>query len=240
MAAVFDSSNNFFSSATGPAANSPLTYCCFFYMTFSDGLQTILDLYDGSDGDQIALDRSNVLHLNGATSGSGVVNGPTVVTNKWYFVAGSLNGNDGRLYAKVLGGPCLSVYRSTGTWTQYAVQSVSFGAEANNLSNFGGTICSGRVWTGVLSQAELELESQSLSPVRTQGLWDWWMMENVNDVRGRTGRDTLMTVNSPGTMGFMGDPPIAPYAPNVLPGRLARVPSSGASAPPFGGCAYEC
>lgn len=103
-------------------------------------------------------------------STSGVVAGTAYTLGQWVFVASSHNGSAAALYHGATPG---SLTKVTGTVTVGTPNQLTlFSRSASDGSEWlDGSLAYVRMYTAVLSDAEIAAESQSATAVRTSGLW---------------------------------------------------------------------
>lgn len=137
---------------------------------------------------------------------SGIIGGDALAVDTWRMIAVTIGGTgatDGKIYTRAIGG---STTVTTGQ--------VSGGATPDGITLFGrsigdatewfnGALAYVRIWSAVLSQAEIEAEWASATLVRTSGVWaDWPMLTNINDISGNgrnltAGTTALTTEDDP-------------------------------------------
>jgi hypothetical protein len=103
-------------------------------------------------------------------STSGVVAGTAYTLGQWVFVCSSHNGSAAALYHGATPG---SLTKVTGTVTVGTPNQLTlFSRSASDGSEWlDGSLAYVRMYTAVLSDAEIAAESQSATAVRTSGLW---------------------------------------------------------------------
>lgn len=212
-----------------------------------DDFSTMLRLHSASGG-------STTVNLATGSSGttpvvvspgntSGIVGSDALVVDTWRMIAVTIGGTgatDGKIYTKSIGGS-----------TNVVTGQVSGGSTPDGLTLFGrspgdagewfnGCLAYVRVWSAVLSQAEIEAEWASATIVRTSGVWaNWPLLTDINDVSGNgrnlTAGTTALTTED--------DPPLttnvtgsATAAFGGLTATAAGVPTvRGTAAGQFGG-----
>lgn len=140
---------------------------------------------------------------------SGISGTDVLVVDEWRMIAVTIAGTgatDGTMYTRVVGG---STNVSTGEVSGGSTPTglTLFGRSASDATEwFNGGLAYVRIWSAVLSQAEIEAEWASATTVRTTDLWaDWPLLTDINDVSGNgrhlTAGSTSLTTED--------DPPIA-------------------------------
>lgn len=102
------------------------------------------------------------------------ISGAEVALGTWVFVAATLSGTAAAIHTGTSPGSLTKVtgtVAAANTPTQFGV----FGRSAADGSEWlDGSLAGLRMWTAVLSDAEIVSESQSIAAVRTSGLWGSW------------------------------------------------------------------
>lgn len=137
---------------------------------------------------------------------SGIAGADALAVDTWRMVAVTVSGTgatDGTIYTRAVGGS-----------TNVVTGQVSGGATPDGITLFGrsagdagewfnGGLAYVRVWSAVLSQAEVEAEWASATIVRTSGVWaNWPMLTSIDDVSGNgrhlsAGTTALSTEDDP-------------------------------------------
>lgn len=80
-------------------------------------------------------------------------------------------------------------------------------AAADAINPFNGRLAFVRIWTAALSQAEIEAEWMSPTPIRTANIFANWPLNSATDLTDTVGAKTL-TVQSGGALTDTTGPPI--------------------------------
>lgn len=159
----------------------------FIRIHASDGASTTINLATDSDG------------LGGPgyfTGGGSLVSATNMAVGAWRKVAVTCTGTTGTLYVatpvgatEVDGGTVGGAASPTG---------LTFGARAHNDGDesFNGRLAYWRLWTSVLSQAQIEAEWLSTTPVVTANLWADWPLETAADLTDHSGNGRNLTAGS--------------------------------------------
>lgn len=160
---------------------------------------------------------------SGATPGG--VLGTEVALGTYVFVAAVRSGTTATLYQGTTPGSLTKVsgtVNSNGTPDGLGI----FGRAAGDNSEWlDGTMAYFRIWTAVLSDAEIAVESQSTTPARTAGLWSDWpfaaaaLTDSSGNGRTLTAGTTALAADT--------DPPLGP-AP-ITGGGAATAPAAAAA-----------
>lgn len=218
-------------SFAGSMPAGDLTQCsvCFFFYSGtlpSNGVvQTLWGMTDGQSGDyndhlMIELTGSSataatLTWVNDDVSSSGV----TIAANTWYFVAMANSGTGSPFvttilpYVKPVGAPALTVVASVSSGNllgAFVPAEIMIGTddEASAGLYANGVISSVRLWRSILRRDEFERESESLTPVRTADLWEWWPLVDDVDYVGRVRGMVLQPAVLASSQTPFGDPPI--------------------------------
>lgn len=133
---------------------------------------------------------------------SGIVGGDTLAVDQWRMLAVTVNGTtatDGKIYTRVVGGTTkVTTGAVTGGSTPTGL--TLYGRSPTDANEwFNGGLAYMRIWSAVLSQAEIEAEWASATAVRSSGLWaNWPLLTDLNDISGNarhlTAGTTALTV----------------------------------------------
>ncbi|MDX2702150.1 hypothetical protein PV350_04725 [Streptomyces sp. PA03-6a] len=185
------------------------TFSTMLRLHSSSGGSTSINIATGSSG------TTPVVVSPGNTSG--IIGTDSLAVDTWRMLAVTVAGTgatDGKIYTKTIGGS-----------TNVATGQVSGGGTPDGLTLFGrsagdagewfnGGLAYVRVWSAVLSQAEIEAEWASTTIVRTSGVWaNWPLLTNISDISGN-GRNLVAGTTALSTE---DDPPIG----NVVTGSAA-------------------
>ncbi|MET8766324.1 LamG-like jellyroll fold domain-containing protein [Streptomyces sp. NPDC004658] len=175
-----------------------------------DDFSTMLRLHSASGGSttvNVATGSSGVTPVVVSPGNtSGIVATDSLAVDAWRMIAVTVAGTGatgGKIYTKTIGGT-----------TNIVTGQVSGGSAPDGLTLFGrspgdagewfnGGLAYVRVWSAVLSQAEIEAEWASATIVRTSGVWaNWPMLTNILDVSGNgrhltAGTTALTTEDDP-------------------------------------------
>ena len=198
-------------------ASAPPAPATAFTVTFwarlrvdRDDFSTMLRLHSSSGG-------STAVNIATGSSGTtpvvvspgntgGIIGTDALAVDTWRMLAVTIAGTgatDAKIYTKAIGGS-----------TNVVAGQVSGGATPDGLTLFGrssgdstewfnGGLAYVRVWSAVLSQAEIEAEWASATIVRTSGVWaNWPMLTNISDISGNgrnltAGSTALSTEDDP-------------------------------------------
>lgn len=167
----------------------------------SSGGSTTVNITTGSSG-------TTPIVVSPGNSG-GIIGTDALAVDTWRMLAVTVAGtgaSDGKIYTKVIAGSTNVVTgQVTGGSTPDGI--TLFGRSAGDSTEwFNGGLAYVRVWSAVLSQAEIEAEWASATIVRTSGVWaNWPMLTNINDISGN-GRN--LTAGST-ALSTEDDPPLA-------------------------------
>ncbi|MGW1532330.1 LamG-like jellyroll fold domain-containing protein [Streptomyces aureus] len=164
----------------------------------SSGGSTAVNITTGSSG-------TTPLVVSPGNTG-GIIGTDALAVDTWRMLAVTIAGTgatDGKIYTRTVGGS-----------TNVVTGQVSGGATPDGLTLFGrsagdstewfnGGLAYVRVWSAVLSQAEIEAEWASATIVRTSGVWaNWPMLTGISDISGNgrnltAGTTALSTEDDP-------------------------------------------
>lgn len=150
----------------------------FIRVHASDGGSTTINFATDSDG------------LGGPgyfTAGGSLVSSTNMVVAAWRKVAITCTGTSGTLYVAT---PISSTEVDSGSVGGAASPTgLTFGARAHNDGDesLNGRIAYWRIWTAVLSQAQIESNWLSTTPVTTANLWADWPLATAADLTDHSG-----------------------------------------------------
>lgn len=110
----------------------------------------------------------------------------------WYFVALSMSGGSGTMYARADGAGSWSTAAQSGMDPSVTCTTLRVG-DSQFAEPLNGCVTSVRVWSAALSQAELDAEFISHYPVRTSGLQGWYALSSTGDTVDRSGNNRNLT-----------------------------------------------
>ncbi len=143
----------------------------------------------------------------------------------WNFMAMTI-ASDGteKAYWAPIGTQTLStITRSTYTQDITVPDLIAFGDSCWGGEYFNGSMSALKVWTAELTQAELELEMQSIRPQRFANLWGWFPTQPGTGTRGKDFSGNGYNLTEGGTLTDEDDPPIRYGARVLVPGYAVAV-----------------
>lgn len=185
----------------------------------SSGGSTTVNITTGSSG-------TTPIVVSPGNSG-GIIGTDALAVDTWRMIAVTVAGTgatDGKIYTKAIGGSTNTVTgQVSGGSTPDGI--TLFGRSSGDSTEwFNGGLAYVRVWSAVLSQAEIEAEWASATIVRTSGVWaNWPMLTNINDISGNNRHLTAGTT----ALSTEDDPPLAS---NVTGTALAAFGGLGGTA----------
>jgi hypothetical protein len=210
----------------GPVGGFTLTAWAYVTVDLNSSM-TIARLWDGgttatlstsSDG----LGGPNYFSVSGSLTGS-----TGCVVGEWRKVAISASGSSGALYVATPGG---STEVDTGTVAGTTVPTaVTLGGRSTTDDSewWNGRLAYVRLWSAVLSQAEIEAEWNSDTPVRTSGLWADWPLETHTDLTDHSGNGHHLTAGASALTTEAGPPLPESASGSVNLGATAAVSAAG-------------
>lgn len=134
----------------------------------------IFALESGSGAIYIETDDTGALYVyRNSGSGSGTTSIATGSDANWRTIAVVGNGSNLLIYSAAEGASTLSLL-ATVAWTDWTPDSIAIGAEPRDFagqSNGTFRICGAMIWDAALSQAQLESNLASFTPVYTTNIW---------------------------------------------------------------------
>lgn len=212
-----------------------------------DDFSTMMRLHSSSGG-------STTVNITTGSSGTtpvvvspgntgGIAGADALAVDTWRMLAVTVAGTgatDGKIYTRTIGGSTNVVTgQVSGGSTPDGI--TLFGRSAGDSGEwFNGGLAYVRVWSAVLSQAEIEAEWASATIVRTSGVWaDWPMLTNINDISGNgrhltAGTTALTTEDDPPTAGNVTGTALAAFGGLGATAAGVRA-TSGSAVCSFGG-----
>lgn len=151
--------------------------------------------------------RTPSLYSGSSTTG---ISGTEVALSTYLFMGATMNGGPAQLFQGTTPGTLSKVTGTVNTTGTPDTITVFSRSPSDGSEWLEGTIAGLRMWTAVLSDAEMAAESQSLAPVRTSGLWESWpfaaaaltgVVNGRNLIAGTTalsaGTDPVLTTANP-------------------------------------------
>lgn len=156
-------------------ATSPVTIGAWVKLTNTVNATNTILRFDASGSTALILAlRSQVPGMYSAASTTGVT-GSTVSTGVWTYIACTRDAaNAGQLFQGTTPG---SLTKTTATVSSSGTPSSInlFGRSTSDATDwFSGSLAYVRMWTVILSDAEVAAESQSTTAVKTASLWGNW------------------------------------------------------------------
>lgn len=224
MAIAFAGVNpNYLSTTTAPPS-STLSFSCFVMVNeqaigHKNNVIAITDTVNDDGGQSHSLyiyeDTTTTCHfVYSNPNGNIIANFPNgsmpLADGSWFFVAFAVNGTNTTVYWKYAGGPGFNTVSASGTDVAFTPAYIAIGTDATGQQEMNGSICGVRIWRGVLTAADFEMESQCIAPYRTADLWADWRMDSNIDLRDRV-MSNLLTASGATNLSQGSGPPIPEY-----------------------------
>lgn len=142
------------------------------------------------------------------TGGGSITSSTQSPVGAWRKVAVTCTGTSGNLYVATVGG---GTDNDAGTVAGAASPTgLTLGGRSpvDGSEWFNGRLAYWRVWSAALSQAEIEAEWASTTPVRAAGLWADWPLETHTDLTDHSGNGRDLSAGSTAVTTEAG-PPLA-------------------------------
>jgi hypothetical protein len=139
------------------------------------------------------------------TGGGSIVQATGCPVGAWRKLAFSRTGSSGAAYVAAVGG---GTEVDTGTVSSGTPDGLTLAGRSagDNTEWFNGRLAYVRVWSVVLSQAEIEAEWASTTPVRTSGLWADWPLTVHTDLTDHSGNGRNLVAGTTSTTTEDGPP----------------------------------
>lgn len=208
MSIRFDASNDHpsYTATSPPSPATGITVAGWVYISVDrNDWSTICRFHSASGGST-----NEVLGFNGTGdtpqvfSASGSVVSTACTINKWYYLGFTQTGTTAKLYR---GDETNAATEQTGTVTPgTAPTGFTFGGRSDgDLTEwFNGRMTKWRIWSTVLTLAELNAERIASSPVKTANIWANYPMATATDLTDTVAGRNL--VANTGTLTTEADP----------------------------------
>lgn len=169
----FDASGEHFTRALNLGSQANFTLCGWMKIVVDRNTYGAFGELQATSGGMhinLAADGTSLTIWDDAGAGDMTTDIPLVVGN-WYFVAMSVAGTSGLLYARTTDGTV-----TTRTWTSAARTLTTLWLGSNEYGEWlNGSIAAAKLYTAGLTQAELAAEAGQYNPVRTANLQGAWI-----------------------------------------------------------------
>ena len=200
MAVRFDQNSDlisYSSSVFNPATDGFTMTAWTLVSVDQNTFQTMARLYAGSSTVATLSTRSDgttgptYYTVSGSIEGTG-----SFTVSEWRKVAWTCSGTNGKAYFSVPDG-ATQVF-SGSVSSNSLVDGITLGGRApNDLSEgLNGRLAYVRVWSDALSQAQIEAEWESVTPVRTTGLWADWVLADALDLTDHSGNGNHLSAGT--------------------------------------------
>jgi hypothetical protein len=178
MAVRFDAINERYSSLQVGGAATAYTVACWARLEVNRlSLSTIWQIENGVGGNYL-----RVTAWNGSALAFQTANGPwngsmstTLTVGDWYYIGFSATVNPGqaRFAIRAAGSSTFTTSTSSQANTTVTLGTLWLGSGFTASEWFNGSIAAVKVWNAALTAAELQDESWTYRPQRTDGLFGW-------------------------------------------------------------------
>ena len=196
MAVRFDAASDRLShsASSPPSPNGGFTVTLWAYVSVSRGdYSTLFRLWTASDSNVPITYDTDSNGLNGPHyfTTAGIVNGSlNMAVGEWRKLAVSRGaGGTGKNYAALPTGSTTVTSGAIGSIADPIGVTLAGRTPAEASEWFNGRLAYVRVWSRELSQAEIEAEWASPTPVSATGLWADWPLETATDLTDHSGND---------------------------------------------------
>ena len=214
MAVRFDATTDQIERTTAPdIGTSGFTFTAWVYLAVDrNDYSTMMRLSaGGGTRGNVAAD-SNGQTLAYFTIDGSLTSSTTMTAGNWYRVAISIPSTGGStatgtLYTATAAGATSSASGTVSAGND--ADRVTIGGRGNGDTSewWNGRVAHARMWEAALSQAEVEAEWASTTPVRTSGLWADWPLLVHTDLTDASGNGRNLSAGSTATT-TEADPPL--------------------------------
>ena len=207
--AIGSSSDRFSRTATGLATNFSIT--CWAKLAVDRNTYSMIIGQDNGGGNyyQIGPVSNGTTLSRDGTSGASANTGYDMVVGTWVFI-GSVNdtGAGTDIFGwKPAGGSWSTVALSAGITVTGPADANTFYIGKNGFGDwFQGSIAAVKVWSAVLTDAELQAEAATYAPVKTSGLWASYSFASGPQTTDDSGNGRTLTQAGAPTLDSSGPP----------------------------------
>ena len=197
MSTRFDAASDRISFAGSMfAVGSGFTMTAWAYVSVdTDTFATVARLHASSASTTVVTWATGGDGLSGPnyfTGGGTVTNATNMAVGQWRKIALSCSGTTGRSYIATVGGATEVDSGTVSVGTPDGLTLAGRGP-ADSSEVFNGRLAYVRIWTAELSQAQIEAEWASTTPVVTSGLWADWPLTDSTDLTDHSGNGRNLT-----------------------------------------------
>lgn len=213
MAVRFDAANDRIGIAAAlPDPATAITVLGWAYLTADTGTFATLCRVHAASGASTTI----TFATNGAapagpayfTGGGSIISSTGMPVGAWRKVAVTCSGTSGAVYVAAPGGATDVDTGSVGGAAAPTGLTLAGRSAGDASEPFNGRLAYWRVYAAALSQAEVEAEWASTTPVRTSNLWADWPLSVHTDLTDHSGNGRNLTAGATATTTEDG-PPIA-------------------------------
>lgn len=213
MAVRFDAATDRISiTATLPDPATAITVTGWAYVSVDTGTNATMcrvhAAAGGSTSVTFATDGAAPAGPGYFTGGGSIVSSTQAPVGAWRKVAFTCTGTAGNVYVATVGGGTDNDSGSVAGAASPTGLTLGGRSPGDGSEWFNGRLAYWRVWSAVLSQAEIEAEWASTAPVRTSNLWADWPLEAHTDLTDHSGNGRNLSAGSTATTTEDG-PPLA-------------------------------
>jgi hypothetical protein len=229
MAVRFDANTDLLKRTTGTIAASTanLSGCCWVKRKVDTGaFATCLYVHSATANHEVWLEcdaTGDVLHMFDFQTTEADLSGPTLTIDTWFFVAFQRTNAARALYYGTEAGGTLTKVSDTSTHTSASAASEFWIGQDIYTEGFNGEIAYVRLWDTNLSDAEMDAEWRSATPVKSANLRGDWRLASAATATTDSGPNAL-TLTSGGTLTDGGANPTPPTASGLVLPVLCRPP----------------
>lgn len=142
------------------------------------------------------------------TGGGSVVATTDLAVAAWRKVAFTRLGTTAHVYVATVGGVTEDASGTVGGAANPTGLTLGGRSPGDASESYNGRLAYVRVWTGALSQAQVEAEWASTTPVVTSGIWADWPLTDATDLTDHSGNGRNLTAGTTAVT-TEADPPLA-------------------------------
>jgi hypothetical protein len=202
-------------TAAIPPPGSGITFTAWVYFVTGaqaspNGWSDLLRIHNGAGANTtLTLGALASGTAMGLYSASGTATGPTMTAGNWYRVGYTLTGTSGKLY--MIGATGTTVLYTATITPGGTPTGCTFGARSptDATEYCDMRLSQARIWSSVLTQAQIEAEWASTTPVVTAALFANWPLTVATDLTDHSGNVHHLVANAT-TPATEAEPPNGP------------------------------
>lgn len=198
MAVRFSGANQFYEGTIGLGTVTQIAVTCWMKIVVDrNTYSTVWNIDNSSQSSSIRGFQTNttgttmeLYYHNGPLSGGTTA---SLSVDTWYFFAININGNNANWRWRADGSGTVNAASFSGASGTYTANRLRLGDSAWTGEWLNGSLAAVKIWTGNLSDAEMDAESPYYSPVKTTGLVAYYPFDTGPSTTDASGNGYTLT-----------------------------------------------